>query len=49
MTCKENIAYVNVTADLSEEDKIVKQVEGKALTVQGIEAVKVYVSPHSVE
>ncbi len=49
VTCKENIAYVNVTADLSEEDKIMKKVEGQAMTVQGIEAVKVYVSPHSVE
>jgi len=49
VTCKENIAYVNVIADLSKEEKIVKQVEEKAATVQGIEGVKVYVSPHSVE
>jgi cytidylate kinase len=49
VTSKKNIVYVNITADLSKEDKIAKQIKEKALTVQGVQDVKVYVSPHSVE
>lgn len=49
VSCKKNIAYVSVAADIADETKITKMVEEKALTVQGIEEVKVYVSPHSVE
>ncbi len=43
----DNIAHVKVNSELSQEEKIINKVKQKAIQVQGIKDVKVYVTPHS--
>ncbi len=45
VTCQDNIAYVKVNADLSQEKKIENIVKNKVITIENIKDVKVYVTP----
>lgn len=45
VSCQDNIAYVTVNADLSQEKKIENIVKEKVSTIKGIEDIKVYVTP----
>jgi cytidylate kinase len=49
VTVKDDVAYINFKADLTDEGKIVSLAKEKASTIEGIKEVNVYVSPYSTD
>jgi cytidylate kinase len=45
VSCEEDIAYVKVEADLSQEEHIVSMIKQEANQIQGVREVRVHVSP----